>query len=651
MAANSVIGALRVNLGLDSAEFTNGIKQVQSKLGGLGRLLSASFVVAGVTAFSAGVGAAVGRLEQMRKLSAQLDRALMNTGNTAQTSAAEVEAFADRLERSTGRAAEEVMAVSTNLATFGFGNEQFFRAITLADDMAAAWGGDLKQNIEGLARALADPEKGLAMLVKRGITFDDQQKAQIANFMKVNDLAGAQGVIFEALERQVKGVAASGFTGLTKAGANLTKAIEDMFEAIASGLHVGTGLEMALTGIAAGVDFVTANIGTLGKIAGVVGTAMAVALGPTVWAAMTSAAVTFGNAAVAAVRALGVAIAANPIGFLVTAFAAAVAAAFLFRDEIKAAIGVDLVDIVKNAANGIIGIFVGAYEAVKVAWGNLPAFFSTLGKRSWNALIEEFEKPALTVNGQVIIPGFDLSAWKADLSEVETATSDAINQAFDSAQGVDYIGNFVTAVTEGLKPASEAVAGFNNLITTGTTEALEGAGEVGKAALGQMTDAAAELAQTMESVGQSIGSSLRGLIDGTKDWKDVLLDLAGILAKSLFKPASGNDPTSNLLSGLIGGLMGFANGGSFKVGGAGGIDSQLVAFRASPNERVSITKPGQDMGAGGTIVFNQNFVNDGAMSSREVLAINEQRAAQTVEVIKRSFPGWNVQLQRNGAIG
>lgn len=32
------------------------------------------------------------------------------------------------------------------------------------------------------------------------------------------------------------------------------------------------------------------------------------------------------------------------------------------------------------------------------------------------------------------------------------------------------------------------------------------------------------------------------------------------------------------------------------MGGAGGIDSQLVAFRASPNERVSITKPGQDMG-------------------------------------------------------
>lgn len=51
--------------------------------------------------------------------------------------------------------------------------------------------------------------------------------------------------------------------------------------------------------------------------------------------------------------------------------------------------------------------------------------------------------------------------------------------------------------------------------------------------------------------------------------------------------------------GLFGGLfklLGFATGGAFRVGGSGGQDSQLVAFKASPNETVNITKPGQDMG-------------------------------------------------------
>lgn len=47
------------------------------------------------------------------------------------------------------------------------------------------------------------------------------------------------------------------------------------------------------------------------------------------------------------------------------------------------------------------------------------------------------------------------------------------------------------------------------------------------------------------------------------------------------------------LDALVGGLTGFATGGSFTVGGMGGVDSQTVAFRASPGERVSISRPGE----------------------------------------------------------
>lgn len=42
------------------------------------------------------------------------------------------------------------------------------------------------------------------------------------------------------------------------------------------------------------------------------------------------------------------------------------------------------------------------------------------------------------------------------------------------------------------------------------------------------------------------------------------------------------------------GLPGFATGGSFMVGGYGGPDSQVVAFRASPDERVTISTPNND---------------------------------------------------------
>ena len=46
----------------------------------------------------------------------------------------------------------------------------------------------------------------------------------------------------------------------------------------------------------------------------------------------------------------------------------------------------------------------------------------------------------------------------------------------------------------------------------------------------------------------------------------------------------------------------FAGGGSFMVGGAGGTDSQLVQFMASPNERVTVETPGQVMPTRQTMV-------------------------------------------------
>jgi len=58
----------------------------------------------------------------------------------------------------------------------------------------------------------------------------------------------------------------------------------------------------------------------------------------------------------------------------------------------------------------------------------------------------------------------------------------------------------------------------------------------------------------------------------------------------------------------LGGLLGFRDGADFQVGGVGGYDSQLIAFRASPDERVTVQTPeqqrraqkaaasGQDMG-------------------------------------------------------
>lgn len=80
--------------------------------------------------------------------------------------------------------------------------------------------------------------------------------------------------------------------------------------------------------------------------------------------------------------------------------------------------------------------------------------------------------------------------------------------------------------------------------------------------------------------------------------------------------AGGAGGISSLLSGIFGGGGGsnlgadffgagnFAGGGSFTVGGQGGTDSQLVAFRASPKEQVTVSKPGEGGGRPITIIVN-----------------------------------------------
>lgn len=78
------------------------------------------------------------------------------------------------------------------------------------------------------------------------------------------------------------------------------------------------------------------------------------------------------------------------------------------------------------------------------------------------------------------------------------------------------------------------------------------------------------------------------------------------------------------------GVPNYATGGDFVVGGRGGVDSQMVAFRASPGERVSITRPGQgESGSkGSTVVFNISTPDvEGFRRSESQIASRMQRLA------------------------
>jgi hypothetical protein len=85
----------------------------------------------------------------------------------------------------------------------------------------------------------------------------------------------------------------------------------------------------------------------------------------------------------------------------------------------------------------------------------------------------------------------------------------------------------------------------------------------------------------------------------------------------------------------------FAGGGSFTVGGTGGTDSQLVQFRASPNERVSVTTPGQGSG----VIINQTVNIDSRTDSSQIYALVQQSTQRAVQQSKAEI----TQLIKRGA--
>lgn len=115
---------------------------------------------------------------------------------------------------------------------------------------------------------------------------------------------------------------------------------------------------------------------------------------------------------------------------------------------------------------------------------------------------------------------------------------------------------------------------------------------------------------------KSFGDSIGGLVGGTMSFREALAGLLQDLASfALGKMNLGGGFFGSLLQSLFGSLPGFADGGTFKVGGAGGIDSKVAAMRLTPGEIVDIRKPGND-NRGGPVSINVNV--DGATGNSEV---------------------------------
>ena len=242
---------------LDAAasDVRGSLEGMGSRLGPLGAALT-RLGPAGIAAGAAlggitlGLRSSVMAAEEAAGTYRRLEAVLGATGYASGLTAKQISDFAQGIEESTLASSEAVMGAAGILATFrSISGDTFTRTLTLAQDMAAVFGQDLKASAIQLGKALEEPVEGISALRRVGVSFSQSQRDLIRTLVETGQTAAAQKVILDALEQQVGGAGTAEATGVTGAANRLSDAWGDLLKAIGRTPVVAKTTESALGGI------------------------------------------------------------------------------------------------------------------------------------------------------------------------------------------------------------------------------------------------------------------------------------------------------------------------------------------------------------------------------------------------------------------
>ena len=230
------LGDLVVGVGANTNDFNHKMREVRKKMAttmgevkNLGKSLSI-----GLTAPLALMGAtSVKAFQVQAKAIAQVEAGLKSTGNQVGYTSKQLQQMASDLQGKTLFGDEQILKDATaQLLTFtNISGEQFARTQQAALDLATRLDGDLKGASIQLGKALNDPVANLSALSRSGIQFSNEQKAVIKSLAETGQLAEAQTLILDELNKQYGGSAEAaaaadgGFTQLANAFGDLQEVI------------------------------------------------------------------------------------------------------------------------------------------------------------------------------------------------------------------------------------------------------------------------------------------------------------------------------------------------------------------------------------------------------------------------------------------
>lgn len=370
-----------------------------------------------------------------------------------------------------------------------------------------------------------------------------------------------------------------------------------------SALGATAALASIIQGIGQALNFLAANMDTVIAAAQTAGIALLAAFGPTILGAVRTLTVAIASGLVGAIRAVAVAVAANPLGALLLAITTVIAAVWSFRDAISEAIGVDIAGVMERTANLIVGAFVGAFNAVRATWSQLPAALGDIAIQTANAVLAAIKE---MINGAIWQINRAVSEVQHQLSGTPLAfqfsgigqiggdwsvanpfagsaagVADAASAAMRDALSRDYFGGAAEA------PGALSAPGAASALSTGASDAAKKAAKEAAKAAREAAKAAQDaydraIGYWRDFTGSFVDDLRQGLKQGESLWEsfanaalnalDRVIDtLINSGLDAVFRTGQPGSDIGSLFSAL-GSLFGLgpAPGGLFAQGGVFG---------------------------------------------------------------------------------
>ncbi len=467
-------------------------KQVGKSFGGafgkaFGVFAGGLFAGVGVVSLFSGFIADAKEAAKISRITAQ---AIESTGGAAKISAEQVADLSEALSNKTAIDDELIQSGANLLLTFknirneaGKGNDIFNQATAAALDLSAAGFGSVESASKMLGKALNDPVRGLTALGRAGVTFTDQQKEQIKTLVEAGDVLGAQRIIMEEIASQVGGAAEAAADPLERlkvvagnlgeeVGAFLLPHLENFStwlidEGIPQIKEIArTFRDEWLPPIKEVVGWIVRNKDVLIPLVAVIGSIIAAVR---VWTVVQGI--------------LNLVLLANPVGLLIVALGALVAAIVLawnesetFRDVVTGAwegIKRAFEDGLRTTVNFMLEFAEAILDGAEAAFGWIPGIGDDLRGAQKN--LEKFKKDVNRTLSQISDEEIKIKITASGLQRVATQSAAAAAARF---QGVGGAG--------GLPPmraftGDDAQGGSLDFQTTGLDSARIGrlAGQIG----------------------------------------------------------------------------------------------------------------------------------------------------------------------------